>query len=300
LRRLTLLARATASGRSIGQVAGLSGAELEQLIRDDGTALVPQPRPMPRGSDAEPAEQLLRQAIAAVEHLDGPGLDRVLLRSAVLLDTQLLVDSVVIPLLRRIGTLWREQNLGPANERLASGIVRRFLEWVLETTETSGSAPMYVCATLNGHRHELGAILSGVVASGVGWSPLYLGPELPAEEIAIAARRLQARAVGLSAIYPLVDSEIPNQLRIFKDMLGRDTRLYVGGPAFVAHRDVAEAMGVEVPETLTDLRSRLAGHLNELTATGWGAGEPRPSTRALANRLDGIAPRRLIRPSQSS
>ena len=45
--RLLLLRRATLGGRSIGQVAGLSTAELEELTRADDEAAARAPRPGP-------------------------------------------------------------------------------------------------------------------------------------------------------------------------------------------------------------------------------------------------------------
>ena len=69
-------------------------------------------------------------------------------------------------------------------------------ESVTETIELPGEAPLLVCATPQGQRHELGALISGVVAAGLGWRPVFLGPDLPADEIAAATRQLRASAVA--------------------------------------------------------------------------------------------------------
>jgi MerR family transcriptional regulator, light-induced transcriptional regulator len=43
-------------------------------------------------------------------------------------------------------------------------------------------------------------MLAGVVATDAGWRVLYLGASLPASELALAAERSGARAVGVSVV----------------------------------------------------------------------------------------------------
>ncbi|NIP80239.1 MAG: transcriptional regulator, partial [Gemmatimonadetes bacterium] len=42
-------------------------------------------------------------------------------------------------------------------------------------------------ATPAGDRHEIGALLVAAAALGTGWDVVYLGADLPASEIAVAA-----------------------------------------------------------------------------------------------------------------
>lgn len=270
VRRLTLLARATAVGRAIGQLADFSDTQLEALVREDGAALVPDLVGSASVS-GETARELLDAAVEAVTDMDGARLDKLLLRAAVVLNLDVLVDELMVPLLRSIGDLWAAGSLGPATERLASGIVRRFLEWLIEAVEAAPGSPVLVCATPTGHRHELGAILSGVVGAGTGWRPVLLGPDLPAREIAYAVLRLDADAVALSAIHPAVDPGLSGEIRRLVGMLPRDVDVLVGGPAALAHRGELDAQGAVVLQTLGQLRERLT---NGALAQDRESGEP--------------------------
>ena len=257
LRRLILLARGVALGRPISHLAAQDDEELEALIQEDSRAQrLP---PQARASDVTVrAGGLLAEALGAIETLDGPRLDKVLMGAAVVLDPHALVDDLMVPLLRRIGELWENGNLSPANERLASGIMRRFLEWVMGTIRVPGDAPVFVCATPSGHHHELGALLSGVVAAGAGWHPVFLGPDLPGEDIAPATRRLGASALALSAIHPHVDPIIVDEMTAITRGVGPGVTVFAGGMAVQTVRPRLEAMGVHVLDSFDDLRSTLA------------------------------------------
>ena len=57
-------------------------------------------------------------------------------------------------------------------------------------------------ATPIGQLHDLGATMIGAAAANVGWRTVYLGPGLPAQEIAGAVKSCGAIAVALSLVYP--------------------------------------------------------------------------------------------------
>jgi MerR family transcriptional regulator, light-induced transcriptional regulator len=199
----------------------------------------------------------LEQAIAAVQDMDTRRLEGILNRAAMALAPEELVDDLLLPLLARIGLLWRAGEVGPASEHMASGVVRRFLDWLLEALSSHEPGPLMLVGTPAGHRHEFGAVLAAVVSAGEGWDVLSLGADLPASEIAEAVRRKGASAVALSALHPVDDPHLPGELRALRRELTADVRVLVGGPAALHHREALEAVGVEVIGGLPELRERL-------------------------------------------
>jgi methylmalonyl-CoA mutase cobalamin-binding subunit len=105
--------------------------------------------------------------------------------------------------------------------------------------------------------HELGACLVAVTAASEGWQVTYLGVNLPAEEIAGAARQRQAKAVALSVIYPADDPSLVQELRKLRGYLPADVVMIVGGRAAVGYREVLDAIGAIRLDTLTSLRTTL-------------------------------------------
>ena len=69
-----------------------------------------------------------------------------------------------------------------------------------------------VCATPNGQRHEIGALLGAVMAAAAGWRITFLGADLPVEEIAAAAVSLRADGVAISLVHPEDDPELPGAI----------------------------------------------------------------------------------------
>ncbi|CAN5762698.1 hypothetical protein BH23GEM11_BH23GEM11_12300 [soil metagenome] len=290
IRKLTLLREAVDAGHNISQVAELSLQGLRDLVlteqarglpqgagvlrpRDTGIRL--QDRAASRGgvgdngtgvseetsgfsgSMSGRASEFLVTALDAVQTMDTRRLEGVLNRGAMALGPEELVDELLVPLLGRIGLLWRQGEVGPASEHMASGVVRRFLDWLLEALSSHEPGPLMIVGTPAGHRHEFGAMLAAVVSAGEGWDVLSLGADLPATEIAEAARRKGAAAVALSAIHPLDDPHLPGELRALRRELTADVRVLIGGPAAMAHQAVLEDVGVEVLGNLAELRGKL-------------------------------------------
>ena len=111
-----------------------------------------------------------------------------------------------------------------------------------------------VTGTPAGERHELGALLAAVTAAAGGWRGLFLGPDLPADEIAAAALRLEARLVALSVVNPTLSVSLPDEIRDLRSRLPAGVGILVGGPPAVAMRELLTAEGVGVMDDLDGFR----------------------------------------------
>ncbi len=258
VQRLMLLRRLVEGGRNISQVANLPLGELRELLRSDLGAS-PDADPEEQGatgddpgSEGDP-EEILKRALIATRHMDGERLNRILIRSAVVLRPGTLVTGVLVPLLARIGELWEKGRLGVAQEHLASGVIRRFLEWLIEAGEVGSGAPVMLTCTPQGQRHEFGALIAGAVAAERGWKVVNLGPDLPAEEIAAAAGDLDARAVVVSAIFGGADGVLADELTRLRALLPPEIRLLAGGPAVDRVADELAGDGIELPGDVSGL-----------------------------------------------
>jgi len=261
--RLRLLGRAVHAGRAISQVVELPTEQLEALVKDDelaaGTGLPPlTPRANRRmvlgASDASVGDLHLSNALVAVERLDAAALEQTLRAAAVRLPGDQLLDEVIAPLLFTIGSLWHQGQLRPSNEHMATVVIRRVLGWVADLTAPPGPAPVMLLATPAGQHHELGAMLAAATASQHGWRVTYLGPDLPADDIALAARQARADVVALSILYPQDDPRLPDELRRLRRGLAPSVAIVAGGAGIDAYRDVLEEIGAERFAGLAALR----------------------------------------------
>lgn len=255
--RLSLLQRVVEEGRSISQVAPLSVKELEGLVQEDQAERAGPPMPEPLQSIS--VGGILEQAERAVSSMEPAVLERILTRGAMALPVSTLIDDVLLPLLEDIGVSWERGRLGPAHEHVASVVIRRFLEWLLGTVNVEGGAPVLVAATPAGERHELGALLAAVSAAAEGWRAVFLGPDLPADEIAGAALRLEAEVVALSIVDPAQAGHAPAEVLDLRERLPASIRLVVGGPEELTAGVEKEVSGIMVMGSMEEMREALRG-----------------------------------------
>lgn len=256
--RLQLLRRATSAGRRIGDVFRLAADELRALVEEDERA-VQRVRPAAAAATrSERVEDHYAACMEAVEKLDSERLEQMLATAAVVLTPPALIDDLVVPLMEEVGSRWRSGTMRPVHEHMTTATVRSFLASVMENAPGRGSSTAdLIVTTPSGQIHELGALMAAVTSALDDWRVTYLGPSLPAEEIAAAVRQRDARAVALSVIYPADDPRLSNELRKLRRLLPERVRIYVGGSAAKAYDDVLAEIGASRVERYGRLRDEL-------------------------------------------
>lgn len=249
VQRLRLLARAVEAGRSISTVAALSAETLANVVRAEEASM------LARGTRYALAGQpFLAEALGAVETLDASTLEATLRQATLRLNIDELLDGVISPLARTVGDRWHSGQLSPAHEHLTTAVIRRLLGWLTEQYAPAVDAPALLVTTPAGQMHELGASLAAATAAASGWRVVYLGPNLPARDIAAACQTCGARAVGLSLVFPDDDPLMDGELRALRAALDDEVRIVAGGGAVAAYRPVLDAIGATVVTDLPSLR----------------------------------------------
>ena len=177
----------------------------------------------------------------------------------VALGQRTVIEKVIVPLMQQIGELWNAGVLRMTHEHLASAVMRNFLWNLRGAYVVSPKGPQLVVTTPAGQLHDIGALIVTATARAEGWGVIYLGPNLPAEEIA-AAVQPGVKAIALSIMYPPDDPYLVGELTKLRRYLSPDVRMLVGGRAAHAYEAGFASMDVLHTQTLTDLRT----HLQEL------------------------------------
>lgn len=257
--RLILLRKATLAGESIGQIANLSTEELAGMVNGIRSVSTPMDEPL----STETEEDYVERAVKAVTNFDAEMLERILLQASVALGQPRLIDGVIQPLLIAVGDRWQRGEIKVAHEHLASAVIRTVLGNLLSQSAPDDNAPILLATTLSGQMHELGALMAAATAASAGWNVMYLGPNMPAEDIASAARRRETRAVVISLVYPDDDPRVTNELSRLRRLLDPRIELLVGGRASESYKNIIEQNGgVHITglehlfEKLASLRSR--------------------------------------------
>jgi MerR family transcriptional regulator, light-induced transcriptional regulator len=216
--RLRRLRETTARGHPIGKVAHLSNDALSRLLSDDG------------GEDAA-AQSLIDRILAAVSKYRPTECDQVMAMAFALLPPFEVVRNVLSPALREVGERWHRGEISIAQEHIASNCARRQLAALLHTFNSIAKGPAVVFATLSGERHELGILMYAALAASLRLRAYYLGPDLPAEEAARCALKINAAAVAISLVMRGDSDSTLAQLHALRHQLPAGVEIWLGGPA---------------------------------------------------------------------
>ncbi|MBK7092550.1 MAG: cobalamin-dependent protein [bacterium] len=120
---------------------------------------------------------------------------------------------------------------------MATAIIRNHVGALLASMRYPINRPSIVVATPAGQLHELGALVVAVAAALEGWRPVFLGSNLPADEIAGAVQKSGARAIALSVVFPFDDSKLPAELSRLRRILPESVSIMIGGRTAEAYKD---------------------------------------------------------------
>lgn len=244
--RLRHLAALVADGHAISSIASLPDAALRRLRGSETPRSTPQ---------TPPPAAMIEGLLAAVGRYDLEATEALFHRFALLLPPGELIFSVVLPVLRDIGRRWQEGAITPAQEHLVSGIVRGILSGLMRVMPKPPRAARIVFATPAQERHELGLLCGALLAATAGYAVIYLGPDLPAGDIAKAAAKADAKALVLAGTAGDVDYAELRQLA----RLPKRVAIWVGG---ARSADLRRAIGprARVVPSLEALRGLLDEH----------------------------------------
>ena len=108
------------------------------------------------------------------------------------------LQVVVGPIMTEIGDRWKRGDLRIVHEHACSTVMRGLLFSLMRLYPANDAMRRVVVGTPAKEDHELGALMVAMLAAMHGWSVLYLGPDLPAEEIAYAVTDTKAELLMLS------------------------------------------------------------------------------------------------------
>jgi MerR family transcriptional regulator, light-induced transcriptional regulator len=228
--KFKLLKHALAQGHAISMIAALTIPELQSLLSNTSEESAPSGN-----------TDFLKTSIAAMMELDSLTLEHELERASIVLGVDHFISEVVVPLIFELDQGWEEQRVSIAQEHLASALLRTQLDRVRLSIQVPLSAPRILITTPSGQIHELGALLAAISAAREGWNVTYLGPNLPAAEIATAARKTHARVIGLSLVYPESDPTLSAELTKLRELLP-NTPILIGGRASESYRKTIQAI----------------------------------------------------------
>lgn len=218
IERLLLLSQLVQKGHAIGQIASLSDQELQNLLAQTHGQPVPEPAPSP---------DFLIPVLSAIEAFDAARAGDELSRLAAVLSPRDVLYQAALPLMREVGIRWHDGRMAVAQEHLVSQILSNLLGSMMRLFRPSIGAMKMVLATPTGETHEFGILAAALLASMAGVERVYLGPNLPALEIAAAAERTGSKVIVLGITF--MNETISREVKAVAAAMPEACELWVGG-----------------------------------------------------------------------
>lgn len=144
----------------------------------------------------------------AIEELDAGGALKKLREMSQDLGNLQLILGVAIPIMWEVGRRWSEGTLGTAPEHLVRAQLKSVMMSRLEQVPTAEGARRLLFTTPAGQLHEFGILAGSVLAKEAGFDVLYLGPDLPTEDIIWSVARSKADILVLSVVRRMSEDEM--------------------------------------------------------------------------------------------
>ena len=217
IERLLLLGQLVQKGHAIGGIASLADQELKNLLA----------QPSQRTPESEQSQEILAPVLSAIESFDSARAGDELSRLAAVFRPRDFVYEVAVPLMREVGKRFHDGTYLIAQEHMVSQLLRNLLGSMIQLFRPTSRAIKMVLATPASEAHEFGILASAMLASMAGIEPVYLGPDLPALEIATAARRVGAQVILLGIT--VITATTAQEVRTVAAAMPEAGELWVGG-----------------------------------------------------------------------
>jgi methanogenic corrinoid protein MtbC1 len=249
--RLRLLRLVVDGGRRISDVSDMETEELARIaVEDRVESATTQALPV-----VDPVA--LVDCIDAIERLDAVRLEEILHRQLFAAGSQNLIEGLVAPLMVEVGRRWHEGQLLAAHEHLATGVLQGLVARILADAQPREPKGVLVVATTEGQAHEVGGLMAAAMAAQSAWRVVYLGAQLPSEEIVAAVKQVGADALALSYAYVNSDADDLGHIRTILQSLPPRVLRLVGGAAAAQNQPVLTEFGAQVVNDLSSFREAL-------------------------------------------
>jgi methanogenic corrinoid protein MtbC1 len=170
--------------------------------------------------------------------------------------------EVLLPALREAGRMWHAGAMSIAEEHLVTATTQRAMALLCERARPSSrNGRTAVLACVSGNVHDIGIRAIADFLEMAGWRAIYLGQDVPAEEIAACAQVFGADVVVLAATLDPHVKAVRLAIELIRDLEKPDVKVIVGGHAFEKVPDLWRKVGADAHAARVEEAGPLASQL---------------------------------------
>lgn len=258
--KLIILWDLVQKGHLISRIAGLTIAELTNLQRDLAKLTKP-PQALATPEREIVERQHQSRILRSLQKFDLAGLQSNLQIARFELSPKSIVHHLVLPLMKEVGDLVAESKIKISQEHLLSSLLRDHLGQIYQSlnpfeTRKRLDAAKILLTTREGDLHEFGILLAAILCRIAGHETYYLGPNMPAEDLAAACRefKIDILILGLAQIPKEREFITPSRfLKKIDQLTPRKLQFICGGTNNISFDSLSSERSVIHFKTLLEL-----------------------------------------------
>jgi DNA-binding transcriptional MerR regulator/methylmalonyl-CoA mutase cobalamin-binding subunit len=194
-----------------------------------------------REQETSPWHGYQERAIDAIVRFDEIHLDALYNQALALYPIDIVTERLLLPVLVTLGERWKNTEGSIAEEHFFGAFIRNKLGARFHHRhKQTGGKKLLVCC-LPGEHHEIGVMLFSLAAHDHGYRIVYLGSNMPLQELALTARRSGCDGIVLSGSVAPQDGLLSRQLPQL--VSHAHCPVFLGGTTSVRCSDAIERAG---------------------------------------------------------
>jgi DNA-binding transcriptional MerR regulator/methylmalonyl-CoA mutase cobalamin-binding subunit len=163
-------------------------------------------------------------------------------------------EEVLLPAMREVFDLREQGEAEVAQASFAAGFVREKLAAMISEIDTGvAPGPEAVCAGIPGEPHEFGLLACALRLAAGGWKALYLGPDLPFDELRRVAAERKPAMLCTSLVARHEAREVRELAERLRSLAPRGTTVVIAGGGLPERVEPVD--GVRFAHDLADIFS---------------------------------------------
>jgi len=182
-----------------------------------------------------------QRAIDAVVRFDENLLDSLYNQALSLYPIDIVTERLLIPVLLILGKRWENAEGSISEEHFFGAFMRNKLGARFHHRHKNTTGKKLLVCCLPGEHHEIGVMLFALAAHDHGYRIVYLGPDMPLQELSLTARRAGCNGIVLSGSVTPPDKLLSGELPGLANRA--DCPVFIGGTTSVRCSDAIERAG---------------------------------------------------------
>lgn len=257
--RVAFEARGTPARDLARSLRALRQAALEAVPEEDAATILAAMDPAIVAAEAPVAELPVELSTSAAHGKLAAGYLLALLEGDRLRATRMVYEAVrggvlgvpeaytrvLLPVLRELGRMWHMGEIHVAEEHFATATTLIAMSQLAPLAAVKpANGRVLVAATVAGNLHEIGVRMVADRFEWEGWRVVYLGPSVPAEDLAQSVQDFGAEVVALSAALIVHIEPLERAIAAVRALVP-GVRIIVGGQALAGDGAMAARLGAD-------------------------------------------------------